>query len=340
MRIALLMMILLTLISCGPAPAINSQPTATPEPTDTPQPTATPAPTDTPPPPTTSPLPTPAPQTASRPASPLPTPAADLHFEGEKAYQYVLDQVAIGPRPTGSEAGWQTGDFILAELEKLGWPTESQEFSFEGVTGRNITGKRGSGPPILIGAHYDTRPAADMDPDPANFDTWIDGANDGGSGVAVLLELARVLEPETLNHEIWLVFFDAEDRGRLDGWPFSVGAHYMAAHLTDIPQSVIIVDMIGDADQNLYFERNSDAALSREIWAVAADLGYEGYFIPEPKHTIVDDHLPFVQQGIPAVDIIDFDYAYWHTVEDTADKVAPASLERVGRTLERWLQQQ
>ncbi len=260
-------------------------------------------------------------------------------FNGNEAYRHVLTQVAFGPRPTGSEAGWATGDFIKTELEKAGWQVEQQEFIFKGVWGRNLIGRRGSGPLLILGAHYDTRPAAGRDPDPARRQQWLVGANDGASGPAVLLELARVLEPNKLNNEIWLVFFDAEDRGLLDDWPFSVGARYMAQNLSGAPQAVIVVDMVGDASQNIYFEQSSNLPLQREIWAVAAELGYGAYFIRNLRHTIIDDHLPFLERAIPAVDIIDFDYPYWHTVEDTADKVSPESLERVGRTLEVWLEE-
>jgi Zn-dependent M28 family amino/carboxypeptidase len=101
---------------------------------------------------------------------------------------------------------------------------------------------------------------------------------------------------------------------------------------------MVLVDMIGDADQQLYYEGNSDEALQTWIWDIAAELGYEAYFIQEHRFTMIDDHLPFARRGIPAVDIIDFDYPYWHTVEDTADKVSPDSLLRVGRTLEVWLE--
>lgn len=328
----------LNLISCssgaGPVVTPENPPAAPPVEEEEAAPTEV-APTPTP---VASPLPTATPVPPTATANPMPAPS--LVFDGEQAYQHVLNQVALGPRPTGSEAGWATGDFIIGELEKAGWEAEEQEFSFKGVRGRNIIGKRGGeGPVIILGAHYDTRPAADQDPAPNQRETWIEGANDGASGVAVLLEMARVLEPEKLNHEVWLAFFDAEDRGRLEGWPFSVGARHMAENLTVNPQCVVVVDMIGDADQQLYYEQNSTAELSQEIWAVAAELGYSDYFIPEPRHTIIDDHIPFLERLIPAVDIIDFDYPYWHTVEDTADKVSPESLERVGRTLEVWLEE-
>jgi glutaminyl-peptide cyclotransferase len=263
----------------------------------------------------------------------------DLKFDGGRAYQFVLDQVAIGPRPTGSEAGWKTGDYIIEQLKTLGWKVSTQEFVFKGVRGRNIIGKGGAGPIIILGAHYDTRPAAEKDPDPTQWGEPILGANDGASGVAVLLELARVLPRDSLKRQVWLTFFDAEDRGRLDDWPFSVGAMDLARRLTLRPEAVVVVDMIGDMDQHIYYEGFSHPELSAEIWDVAERLGYRDHFIPEIKHNIIDDHLPFVELGIPATDIIDFDYPYWHTIADTADKVSPDSLERVGRTLQVWVEE-
>ncbi|MCS7259154.1 MAG: M28 family peptidase [Anaerolineae bacterium] len=263
---------------------------------------------------------------------------AALRFDGARAYQFVLEQLAFGPRPVGSAAGWKTGDYIIRQLEAFGWEVTTQEFVYKGVKGRNIIGKGGSGPVLILGAHYDTRPVADQDPDPAKRAEPILGANDGASGVAVLLELARVLDRVRLTREVWLTFFDAEDRGGLDGWPFSVGAMEMARWLTQLPEAMVLVDMIGDADQQIYFEYNSDPALAAAIWEVAKSLGYETYFIPQYKYTIIDDHLPFAQRGIPAVDIIDFDYPYWHTTQDTADKVSAASLQRVGHTLQVWLE--
>lgn len=262
-----------------------------------------------------------------------------LTFEGKIAYRHVLAQIEIGPRPTGSEAGWATGDYIISELARAGWPVETREFVFKGVKGRNIIGQRGSGPLIIVGAHYDTRPAADQEPNPALRTQWIEGANDGASGVAVLLELARVLEVVKLKNEVWLAFFDAEDRGQLQGWPFSVGSRQMAGHLTANPQNVIVIDMVGDADQNIFFEHHSTGTLRAEVWAIAAQLGYEAFFIPQVKYALIDDHLPFLERGLPAIDIIDFDYPHWHTVADTPDKIAPDSLERVGRTLEVWLEE-
>jgi glutaminyl-peptide cyclotransferase len=263
--------------------------------------------------------------------------SGDKRFDGEKAYQHVLAQCAIGPRPVGSEEGRETAAYIVDELSRLGWTTETQEFIYRGVIGRNIIAAQGRGPLIILGAHYDTRSVADRDPvDPTQP---VPGANDGASGVAVLLELARTLAVEKTGSEIWLVFFDAEDQGGINGWPFSVGASYMAEHLSVDPEAVVVVDMIGDAEQEIFWERYSDAQLMRKLWAIAADLGYQSYFIPLYRSPILDDHVPFLERGVVAVDIIDIDYPYYHTAEDTADKVSPESLQRVGRVLETWLEQ-
>ena len=168
-----------------------------------------------------------------------------------------------------------------------------------------------------------TRFFADQDPDINNHQKPVPGANDGASGVAVLLELARVL-PQNINKEIWLVFFDAEDQGNINGWDWILGSRYFASHLEEkVPNAVIVIDMIGDSDLNIYFETNSDPDLSKSIWESAAIAGYQKQFIPQPKYSILDDHIPFIEKGIIAVDIIDFDYPYYHTISDTSDKVSP-----------------
>jgi Zn-dependent M28 family amino/carboxypeptidase len=225
---------------------------------------------------------------------------------------------------------------MRAELAEAGWETRVQSAQMLGHTVENVIAYRGDEPPrVILGAHYDTRLHADQDPDPAKQQDPVPGANDGASGVAVLLELARVL-PED-GGPVWLVFFDAEDNGRIEGWDWILGSQAFVAELEFQPEAAVIVDMIGDADQNIYIERNSNPELSEEIWEIAAELGYGRSFIPTPRHSILDDHTPFLQAGIPAVDIIDFDYPYWHTTEDTVDKVSAESLEAVGRTLQEWL---
>ncbi len=258
-------------------------------------------------------------------------------FSGDLALQHAAAQMQWIPRHPGTEGNRLCGDYILAQLAAQGWTTEQQPFVYRETACRNLIGKRGSGPLLIIGAHYDTRRYADEDPVLANKQLPVPGANDGASGIGVLLELARVLRPEDLGRTIWLVAFDAEDNGRIDGWDWIVGSRYMADNLTELPQGMVLVDMIGDADQQIYYEINSTDTLRQPIWQVAADLNYNT-FIPQLKWSILDDHIPFLEKGIPAVNLIDFDYPYWHTVQDTLDKISAASLEAVGRTLENWLQ--
>jgi glutaminyl-peptide cyclotransferase len=200
----------------------------------------------------------------------------------------------------------------------------------------------GRGNVIILGAHYDTRRLADQTPGAAESGLPVPGAVDGASGVAVLLELGRSLDLAQIPREIWLVFFDVEDNGRdgIPGWDYAAGSPAVADSLTVTPEAVVVIDMVGDADQQLYFEGNSDLELSRQLWSIAANLGYNESFIPTVGHTMIDDHLAFVQRGIRTVLIIDFDYPYWHTVEDTLDKTSPDSLSRVGHTLETWLENQ
>lgn len=257
-------------------------------------------------------------------------------FNGERAYADVLTQVGFGARTPGSEGHVKVRAWMREELESAGWQVEVQESEALGHPIFNIVAKRGDeSPQIILGAHYDTRLFADNDPDPANRSRPVPGANDGASGVAVLLELARVLPEDAV--PVWLVFFDAEDNGRIEGWDWILGSREFVKRNPVQPRAAVIVDMIGDADLNIYKERNSDRALTDEIWTVAQSLENNTVFLPDYKHSMIDDHVPFVEAGIPAVDIIDFDYPYWHTVEDTPDKVSPASLQAVGETLQAWI---
>lgn len=262
-------------------------------------------------------------------------------FDGERAWQDVAYQVSLGPRTPGSTASLELRSWLTEELETEGWVVEEQScLDCATLPVFNIVAKRGSGEPwIILGAHYDTRLLADRDP---KFDLRSQpapGGNDGASGVAVLLELARVL-PSDLNKEIWMVFFDAEDNGRIENHDWIMGSTLFVQHLTQseptLPDAAIIVDMVGDKDLSLYYEQQSNQELREQIWTIAKKLGYE-QFIPSQKHNIIDDHLPFIEAGIPAIDIIDIEYAYWHTTADTADKVSPQSLEAVGATLQNWL---
>jgi len=154
-----------------------------------------------------------------------------------------------------------------------------------------------------------------------------------------LLELGRVIPSNSV--PVWLVFFDGEDQGNIPGWEeWALGARAFVETFTMKPRAVIVLDMVGDFNLNIHQEKQSDPRLVREIWEVAQGLGYGQYFLPEKKYIIMDDHVPFLEAGIPAVDIIDIEYRYWHTTHDTADKVSPQSLEIVGRTIQVWIAQQ
>jgi Zn-dependent M28 family amino/carboxypeptidase len=260
----------------------------------------------------------------------------DEKFNGERAYKDLAYQVSLGPRYQNSQGYYQTIKWISETLVGEGWMVTHQKSISLGVPFNNIVAKKGSGEPLIIlGAHFDTRRFADNDPDPQKHISAVPGANDGASGVAVLLELARII-PENLGKEVWLVFFDAEDNGGIDGLDWALGSQYFVENLQGKPEAVVIVDMVGDKDLDIFIEQSSDQGLVAEIWETAKELGHIE-FINQPKYHLVDDHTAFLLEGIPAVDIIDFDYPYWHTVEDTLDKVSSSSLQIVGETIFTWL---
>lgn len=261
-------------------------------------------------------------------------------FDGQQALEDVEFQVDLGPRIPGEEGHTAFREWLGTELYAAGWQVEEQVITLpNGRKAHNVIASRRGRQSIprnwvILGAHYDTRIHADEDPDPAKRTYPVPGANDGASGVAVLLELARALPEKS---PVWLVFFDAEDNGRIPEWDWIMGSRAFVASLEQHPEAVVIVDMVGDADLSLPIERNSDPALAAEIWSTAASLGYSNVFRPLPGYSLIDDHTPFLEAGIPAVDIIDFDYPYWHTTEDTPDKVSAQSLQIVGDTLLAWL---
>ncbi len=261
-------------------------------------------------------------------------------FNAQRAYNDVRYQVDLGPRTMGSVAHAQTTDWIISTLQKEDWQVEVQEVQGATVGNnhvKNIIAKRGSGTPwVILGSHYDSRTIADKDPNPDLRSQPVPGADDGASTVAILLELARVL-PANLNKQVWLVFFDDEDNGNNSGAGWSIGSTYFVSQLKGKPDSVVILDMLGDKNLDIYMEKNSNPQLNNQIWAVAKELGYN-QFIPTYKYAIIDDHLPFIESGIPAVDIIDIDYPYWHTTQDTLDKISADSLKAVGDTIFTWLE--
>jgi glutaminyl-peptide cyclotransferase len=273
--------------------------------------------------------------------------AGPQSFDGQKAWDDVAYQVSLGARIPDSPAHQQVENWIVKEIQSAGWQAELQNDTMMGHPVHNIVAKFGQGRPwVIVAAHYDSRLKADQDPDPQKLSQPVPAANDGASGVAVLLELARIL-PSQMNssggtslpgyRQIWLVFLDAEDNGDIPGWDWILGSKSFVGSLQDKPDAAVVIDMIGDANLDIYKELNSNPQLTDQIWGQADRLGYSQYFIPQPKYRMLDDHIPFLDAGIPAVDIIDFDYPYWHTTSDTADKVSAQSLKIVGDTLLAWL---
>lgn len=270
----------------------------------------------------------------------------DKISNGKQVSQIERDlsfQVKCGPRTPGSACHQRIQEWIMLSLKEQKWQVETQSFSYGQVEGTNIIGKYGNGEEfIIIGAHYDTRFTSDQEKQGELRNQPVPGANDGASGVALLLLLSREIPRQIPPAEktIWVVFFDLEDNGSYPGWDWILGSTAFASSLTKTPSAVIVVDMIGDRDLNIYMEHNSSAELNQEIWQTAQQLGYEQFFISQRKYRMIDDHLPFIQRGFPTSLLIDFDYPYWHTTQDTLDKVSAYSILIVYDTLINWIGKQ
>ncbi len=270
----------------------------------------------------------------------------------EIALRHAERLCAFGPRPVASAGIVRAADYIERVLERNDWQVEQQEFAYQGERVRNVVGKKGSGPLIILACHYDTRPMADQDP--ADRSQAIIGANDGASATAVMLELARVLDEEAFGSEgqakmqVWLAFLGAEERAGVAGigtsvWEGAIGAKHLAgrvmASTAQRPEYVLVLNMVGDKEQTLYYEWTSTLWLQEKLWSSAKSLGYADYFIPNNKYVVNQSiHTAFLEWGIPAALISDMDYPYWRTRQDTVDKISADSLERVGRSIESMLE--
>ncbi|MFQ6116043.1 MAG: M28 family peptidase [bacterium] len=256
----------------------------------------------------------------------------------------MVKQCEFGPRVPGTEAHRECLDFLVSQLQQFGAKVIRQPFLQKvprinkTVTMTNIIASFGLEKPerILLGAHWDTRPWADQDPVLANREKPIIGANDGASGVAVLLEIARNIQISEPIFGVDIILFDGEDSG-LSGQTdsYALGSQYFARNkdFQYRPLYGILLDMVGDKDLQIYQEENSIAyapQIVEKVWNRAQSLNLPA-FIPTPGYEVTDDHLPLLQVGIPCIDIIDFNYDYWHTLEDTPDKCSPESLKQVGQ---------
>ncbi|MHA2142226.1 MAG: M28 family peptidase [Candidatus Thorarchaeota archaeon] len=265
-------------------------------------------------------------------------------FSGTNAMSHLVAQVDFGPRPPGSDNLSQCRQYIVDTLEAQGWEIIIQNFTYQEVECVNVIAWYGAlrNASIILGAHYDTRPLADRDPYPSNRSLPVLGANDGASGPAVLLEMARVL-PVEVRPEVELIFFDAEDSGGINGWDWIVGSNYYVDQLNSSRissiSSMILLDMIGDSELTLYRESGSTRFLQDIIWSLAADMGYSDTFLDAFGGTILDDHRPFIDAGISAVDIIHHNPfpSSWHTTEDIPERCSAASLQIVGEVVETFI---
>ena len=257
--------------------------------------------------------------------------AKDSPFNADRAERDLATLVGFGPRPAGSEAIARSRAYIVEELRKAGLEPTLDEFEAVTPRGRkqmvNIRAIREGARPrvIALTGHYDTKIF--------NFDFV--GANDGGSSAAWLLEMARASKDLQLSNTLEFIFFDGEeavvewtDTDSVYGSRHDVDRRYRAGELPRL-KALILVDMIGDRDLNIRRESESTDWLTNVIWDTAQEMGFRREFLNE-EIAVSDDHIPYLRAGINAVDIIDFDYPYWHTAGDTLDKTSGASLKIVG----------
>lgn len=270
-------------------------------------------------------------------------------FSGERAKFYVEQQLTFGARAAGTPASSLTGDWLVEEFRQLGWDVLLQPFTTpDGGTARNIIVTRddvpNAGPVIILSTHYDTRRMSDRDPDEANRGVPTPGANAGASGPAVLLELARILDVDAGGPAICLVLFDAEENGGLEGWEPALGSAHFAQRLNEdiprcaSPRAIVYLDMVGSARGRLSVISPETPALEEALEQTAERIGYTGTLIGPRLRDEPDALTRLAAIGAPTLLLIEPDYEYRHTLNDTADKVVSSTLQRTGDILKAWLE--
>jgi Zn-dependent M28 family amino/carboxypeptidase len=269
-------------------------------------------------------------------------PARAREFSGDTAMKYVHTQMEFGPRIPNTEGHLKTGDWIIERLKATADSVEVQSFTHvttknETLKLRNIIGRFKPNAPdrILFLAHWDTRPKAEKSPNLADQQRPVPGANDGASGVAVLLAMADALKQKAPTLGVDLLFVDGEDYGDFtENKDVLLGSRYYAEHLPATkPLFAVLLDMVGDSDLGIYQEGYSVAnapEVVQRVWTLAEEMGYGRIFKPSVGYSLDDDHMPLQQAGIHAIDVIDFDFPAHHTTQDTEDKVSAKSLGIVG----------
>lgn len=286
---------------------------------------------------------------AAAAAVPAAAPAAAPAFSGARAMRWLRAQCDLGPRPPGSAAHARLRRLIRAQADSLGLRCVELCFEIDDPYGNGrlpvcnlvISAGPPGGARLWVGAHYDTRPRSDRETDPARAALPLLGANDGASGTAVLLHLAELLARQPPPRGVDLLFFDAEDYGREgDLQHYCLGSARLASAWRDFgsplaggrPEGLILLDLVGERGLTVPMEGYSlryAEAWTRRVFARAAALGLPA-FAPAPGPAVYDDHVPFLRAGVPAVNLIDFDFPEWHTQRDTPAVCDPASLEQAG----------
>ena len=266
-----------------------------------------------------------------------------VEFSGPTAFQYVQQQMAFGPRIPNTPGHIKTGDWLLSELRARADTVVVQSFQQKTSKGQTLKLRNffarfrpQASDRILFVAHWDTRPFADKSANLGQQRLPVPGANEGASGVAVLLAIADALKAKPATVGVDLLFVDEEDYGHFaDSTETLLGARYFARHLPPGYSTLfaVLFDMVGDRDLQIFQEgysvQNAPEVVQR-VWQTADRLGYGSVFVKRVNQTLTDDHVPLQAAGIRAIDVIDFDFPYHHTTEDTIDKVSAESLQIVG----------
>ncbi len=270
--------------------------------------------------------------------------SAEQSFDGQRALQNIAAQLAYGPRePTNINAKQNTLRYIQQTLETHSDQITSQTFEAHGLKGTNVWASfvnrktKGNVGRIMLGAHWDTRPRSDQEKMRIKQKIPTPGANDGASGVAVLLELARIFAINPPPVTVDLVFFDLEDMGNINNLPFSIGSReFISRNPFYRPGAGVILDMVCDKNLSIpkeLYSKTQAAQLLNRIWEIA-EAQNSTVFKDKDGTYIQDDHIPFLEAGIPVVDLIHYPFpSYWHTSEDTFDKCSSQSLQQVGNVI-------
>jgi hypothetical protein len=264
-------------------------------------------------------------------------------FDGQTAFGYVERQMSFGPRVPNTPGHERTGDWLEAQLRERADTVIVQAFTQRTSRGATLRLRNffarfrpQATERVLFLAHWDTRPRADKSSNLGQQQQPVPGANDGASGVAVLLGVADALKARAPAIGVDLLFVDGEDFGDFsDSTETLIGARYFAAHLPPAYATLfaVLFDMVGDKDLQILQEGYSVSRapeVVQRVWDTAERLGYGRVFVPRVGEALTDDHVPLQQAGIHAIDVIDFTFPYHHTTEDTIDKVSAASLQIVG----------